>query len=373
MLGKIERELKASADNEGFGIKLNIDAARRLSEEQKAEVVNRGARAVTQIQVSALSRVLELLENDIFTDEQESYYVVIDDLDTQWAADAVKYKLIRALIETVRAFRKVRRVKVIVALRQDLLRRVISATKDQGFQAEKYDSLYLNLHWRKDQIIDVVERRLARLVRQRYTSKSIGLRELFPREIHGTRFDEFLCERTFLRPRDAIVLINECLKKASEKQQITVQMVSEAEGAFSDKRRHSLAEEWAGVFPAVDKYLEILSRRPPSFLVSELSHPVLERWFAEHLTKQDFSGDPLFEAGKRFFMGGKGSAFEVALVLLTALYEVGAVGLKPGKTSPLVWSYNSDFAPATGSIKPDSIVYTHPTFWRTLGVTLRTR
>jgi len=371
VLRNIEHELKASAEGGLLDVNLGIEAARKLSDEQRAEVVSRGARAVTQIQVSALSRVLELLENDIFTDEQQSYYVVIDDLDTQWAAEAVKYNLIRALIETVRAFRRVRQVKVIVALRQDLLRRVIAATKDQGFQAEKYESLYLTLHWTKEEIVEVVERRLAHLVRQRYTSKPVSMADLFPDDIHGTRFPDFLCDRTFLRPRDAIVLINECLKKAAEKQYVTVQMVSDAEGAFSDKRRHSLSEEWAGVFPAVDKYLEILSRRPPSFPVSELSHPVLERWFADYLTGQDFASDPVFLGGKRYFVDGKGSVLEVALVLLTALYEVGAFGLKPGRTSRLFWSYESDFIPAAGSIKPDSTVHTHPTFWRALGVTLR--
>lgn len=371
VLRNIERELKASAEADVVGVKFGIDAARKLNEEQRAEVVRRGARAVTQIQVSALSRVLELLESDIFTDEQQNYYVVIDDLDTQWAAEAAKYKLIRALIETVRAFRRVRQVKVIVALRQDLLRRVIAATKDQGFQAEKYESLYLSLHWTKEQILEIVERRLMHLVRQRYTSKPVTTADLFPSDIHGTPFVDFLCQRTFLRPRDAIVLINECLKKAAEKQYVTVQMVSDAEGAFSDKRRHSLSEEWAGVFPAVDKYLEILSRRPTSFPVSELSHSVLERWFEDYLTGEDFAIDPVFLAGKRYFIDGRGSALEMALVLLTALYEVGAVGLKPARTSPLFWSYESDFIPAAGSIKPDSTVHTHPTFWRTLGVTHR--
>jgi hypothetical protein len=371
VLKKIESELKASAEGDLLDFRLNAAAARKLSDDQKAEVVHRGARAVTQIQVSALSRVLELLENDIFTDAQEAFYIVIDDLDTQWAVEPLKYKLIRALIETVRAFRRVQHVKIVVALRQDLLRRVISATKDQGFQAEKYESLYLNVQWTVSQIADVVNSRLTHLVRQRYTSKAVLMGDLFPSEIHGTPFEAFLCERTFLRPRDAIVLVNECLKGAADRQHITVQLVSDAEEAFSAKRRISLSEEWAGVFPAVDRYLEILSRHPNSFPASELSARVLESWYSEHMTKQDFSSDPVYLAGRRYFVDGKGSSFEVALALLTALYEVGVVGLKPGKATRLSWSYDSDFTPAQGSIKPDSMVYIHPTFWRALGIRSR--
>lgn len=369
VLNNIERELQTSAKAGVLGFDLSADGARKLSQEQKAEVVNRGARAVAQIQVSALSRVLELLENDIFTDEQEGFYVVIDDLDTQWAAEPIKYKLIRALIETVRAFRRVHRVKIIVALRQDLLRRVLTATKDQGFQSEKYESFYLNLHWSKKQIVEIVDRRLAHLVKQRYTSKPLSIAELFPKEVHGKPFEEFLCERTFLRPRDAIVLVNECLKGAAEKQCITVQLVMDAEASFSDKRRQSLAEEWGSVFPAVDRYLEVLSRRPTSFPVSELSATILEKWYLDNMA--DMSGDPVLLAGKRFVEEGKGSAFEFALVLITALYEVGAIGLKPDGSARAFWSYDSDFIPAHGSLKPDSRVYIHPTFWRTLGARIQ--
>src|SRR5262249_31480072 len=148
--------------------------------------------------------------------------------------------------------------------------------------------------------------------------------------------------------RDVIVLVNECLKVAADKQCVTTQMVSDAEAAFSAKRRISLHEEWSAVYPAVDRYLEILARRPNSFPASELSEKVIDQWFSDNLTTQDFTDDPVFRAAKRYFVEGKGSSFEVALVLLSALYDIGAVGLKPDKTSHVAWSYNSDFHSRTG-------------------------
>ena len=162
--------------------------------------------------------------------------------------------------------------------------------------------------------------------------------------------------------------MNECLKLAAEKQCVTTQMVSDAESTFSDKRRISLNEEWSAVYPAVDKYLEVLTRRPNSFPASELSEKVLQQWFNDNLTTQDYSDDPVYLAGRRYFIDGKGSSFEVALVLLSALYDIGAVGLKPDKTSQISWSYRSDFAPAQGSIRPDSTLYIHAAFWRVLGI-----
>ena len=59
--------------------------------------------------------------------------------DIYIADDGLKYKLIRALIETIKSFRQVRSVKIVVSLRLDLLQRVISETRDSGFQSEKYE------------------------------------------------------------------------------------------------------------------------------------------------------------------------------------------------------------------------------------------
>lgn len=365
---KIEETLVASMATPLLGIEMKADAASKLSAEARQEVISRGARAVSQIQVSALSTVLDLLENTVFTDRQESYYVTIDDLDLQWAVEPLKSKLIRALIETVRAFRKVHQVKIIVALRVDLLERVIATTRDAGFQSEKYESLYVKLRWTKVQIVELVNRRLECLVKQRYTSKAVTLQDLFPQQMYGEPFSDYLCDRTFLRPRDAIAFVNECLRLAADKHLVTSKMVSEAEGAYSEKRRTSLREEWTGVYPSVAEYLEILARKPNSFPASELSESVLESWAETFLFRHDYPTDPVQIATRRFFIDGKGSPFEVVLVLLKALYVVGAVGLKLDAGTPVVWSYEAEHTPADGAIRPSCVVHVHPTFWRALGI-----
>lgn len=369
VLEKIEEELRASVGGSALGLKLEAGGAQRLTAEERQEVITRGARAVTQIQVSALSNVLTLLEEEVFTDRQEAYFVVIDDLDTGWVEDDLKYKLIRALIETVRAFKKVRQVKVVVALRLDLLQRVIAATRDSGFQSEKYESMYLTLRWTPAQLEDVVNRRLAHLVKQRYTSKPVSVCDLFPKKVQETVFMKFLCARTFLRPRDAILFVNECLKRAAERNTVTAQMVSDAEAAYSEKRKISLQEEWSSVFPYVDKYLEVLARRPNTFPVSELSRPVMEDWVGQSLLHDDDSVcDPVAIAARKCFLDGKGSLLDFVLVLLDALYTVGAIGIKPDSFSQVYWSYQSEHVPASGSIRPDTTIHIHPMFWRVLGV-----
>ena len=365
---KIENDLRASVCGTAAGAKLEAGGAERLSAEEKREVVQRGSRAVTQVQLAALSSVLRLLEEEVFNDAQEGYFVVIDDLDTRWVDDALKFKLIRALIESVRSFRQVRRVKVVVALRLDLLQRVIASTRDSGFQSEKYEPLYLRVRWTDSQLIELVSKRVTRLVRQRYTSRAVTLSEVFPSSIQRSQFSDFLCDRTSLRPRDAILFLNECLARAFDRQQVTSQMVLDAEAAYSEKRVDSLQEEWSGVYPNVSNYLKILSRRPHTFPVSELSRAALEEWVASTLLADADSVDPVVKAAKHHFLDGKGSTLEFVLVLLDALYIVGVVGIKPDGTTPCFWSHYSDHRPAGGSIKPSSTVQVHPTFWRALGV-----
>lgn len=365
---KIETDLKASIAGSIAQTKFDAGAAEKLTEEERHDVVTRGARAVNQVQIASLSKVLKILADDVFNDSQESCYVVIDDLDTHWVDDTLKYKLVRALIETCRTFKQVRRVKIIVALRLDLLQRVIDATRDSGFQAEKYESMYLNLRWTNAQLVEMINRRLTHLIRQRYTSRTLSIEEIFPQKIHQSKFKEFLCDRTFLRPRDAILLVNECLIRATDRNQITAQMVIDAESSYSEKRLISLSEEWAGTYPDLSKYIKILARRPPTFPVSELHRGYLENWAMNELLLDNSASDPIAISAQAIFLDGKGSPLNLALKVVDALYVVGAVGVKPDPQSQVYWSYYSDHRPAVGALKPSSTISIHPTFWRALGV-----
>ena len=307
---KIEGALKASLEGSVLGTKIDAGASKNLSTEEKADVTRRGNKAVSELQLAALSHVLKLLEEEIFTDAQESHYIVIDDLDTQWVQDPLKYKLIRALIECVRSFRQVKRVKIIVAIRLDLLKRVIRATKDAGFQSEKYESLYLRLRWDSSQLHELLNKRIARLLSEAYTTKSIPLENLFPKTILQSKFIDYIAERTFLRPRDAILFVNECLVRAAGKQIVNQQIIFDAEAAFSQKRSDSLQEEWSGVYDHIDDYLKLLARKSSTFPVSEFSQGALEDWMMSNLLGDQPSHDPVVIAARRFLVENKGTFFD---------------------------------------------------------------
>lgn len=364
---KMEEDLKASLGANLGATRLEAGAAQKLTAEQKQEVISRGARVVNQVQIKALADVLRLLGDEIFNDPQECYFVTIDDLDTKWVDDGLKYKLVRALIETIKSFRQVRSVKVVVSLRLDLLQRVISETRDSGFQSEKIESLRLNLRWTNSQLQQMLNSRIQHLVKQRYTSRSIQMTDLFPSHIGRQSFSDYLTDKTFLRPRDAILFVNECIGRAGDRGHITAQIVQDAEGSYSQKRIDSLQEEWGAVYPMVAKYLRVFARRPVSIKLSDLSEESIREWVQDELLSNPDQHDPVSHAATLCYLDGKLSHFKFLLVLVNALYTVGAVGIKPDSASPEYWSYFSDHVPSDGAIKPTSALKLHPVFWRAVG------
>jgi len=109
---KLEANLKSSIDSNIPGVKLSSQAAALLSEEQKSEVIHYGKKVVNEVQIEKLAKIVNLLAEDIFTDPQKKVYILIDRLDENWVEDGLRYKLIRALIETIRKFRNIEPVKI---------------------------------------------------------------------------------------------------------------------------------------------------------------------------------------------------------------------------------------------------------------------
>ncbi len=240
---KIETELKGSIEAKLAPVELGSSGVARLSEETKKEVVQRGQAVINEIQMRELTDVLEFLNEDIFHDSKQRFYVCIDKLDENWIDDKFRYLLIRSLIETIRDFLKVRNIKIIAVLRTDLIDRVIRFTRDSGFQEEKYRSLQLTLKWSRNQLRELLDRRVNYLVKQRYTNKPVGLEDVLPRSIDGIEAIQYMVDRTLMRPRELIEFFNECIEHAEGSPIITKQALLDAEEQYSKKRLRSLQDE----------------------------------------------------------------------------------------------------------------------------------
>jgi len=142
---KLERDTKASIGGDYSGIALNAEYAKKLTEEQVHDVKKRATEVVSSLQIQKLNEILSLLAEYSFDDPQKKYVIIIDQLDENWAENETRYKFIRALIEEIKVFRKIKNIKIIVALRLDLLRSVFNLTRSSGFQEEKYESYILDI------------------------------------------------------------------------------------------------------------------------------------------------------------------------------------------------------------------------------------
>ncbi|MDA6077464.1 hypothetical protein O0544_17400 [Edwardsiella anguillarum] len=105
---KLERDTKASIGAEYSSIALNAEYAKKLTEEQILDVKKRATEVVSSLQIQKLNEILSLLAEYSFDDPQKKYVIIIDQLDENWAENETRYKFIRALIEEIKVFRKIK-------------------------------------------------------------------------------------------------------------------------------------------------------------------------------------------------------------------------------------------------------------------------
>jgi hypothetical protein len=363
---KLAGELSAESGLKVAEFALGAKAAASMSAEQKLEVLHRGQRVVNAVQVRELSDVIRFLNEDVFVDSQKPYFITIDKLDENWVEDKLRFRLIRALIEAVRAFQKVQNVKVIVALRHDLLRKVFEETADAGFQEEKYEASFLRLRWTRSQIEELVDRRVAVLVREQYTSRPIKLRDLFPERVNGrTFFIDYFIQRIALRPRDAILFVNECISRSESQGQVKAATIFEAERDYSRLRRKSLIYEWQGLYPSLENSLKLIERMPAEFRLSAVSGDNADQVIEALASLDGEAGDPCIRAATRFINSETASKHGVIAEIFRALFDVGAVGLRLEGGSGPIWSQEST-APPASQLKPSTKALVHPMFWQAL-------
>ncbi len=363
---KLEEKLSSSFGTTLSGVQLNAASARNLSDEVKGEVIHKAQTIVNENQVRALSGILNFLADDVFVDPQKRFYLVIDRLDDAWVDDRIRYKLIRALIETVKAFQRVRNVKIIIAIREDLLRKVFDETKDAGFQEEKYASLLLRLRWKRQQLSELLDLRIDKLVREQYTQRRVKFDEVFKGAIRNQSAIDYVTERTLLRPRDVISFVNFCIELSEGKEFVPPSTVQDAEKNYSLGRLRSLHDEWAGIFPNLEVYCEILRGHQNHFRISEVDEAAIVELMGDQWA--DLSPEDPVGKLTNDYLAGRRTLENVVTKVMRLLYDVSAIGLKHDASAKPSWSYIEDRGVSDSQFKGSAVVYVHPMLWRALDI-----
>ncbi|HHN9985990.1 TPA: DNA repair protein [Escherichia coli] len=343
---KLEQDTKASIGGELKGVALNAEYAKKLTEEQILDVKKRAMEVVSGLQIKKLNEILALLADYSFDDPQKKYFIIIDQLDENWAENETRYKFIRALIEEIKVFRKIKNIKIIVALRLDLLRSVFNLTRGSGFQEEKYESYILDIKWTPEQLTELVQKRVSEVYRRQYTRENVKIQDIFPKPKGGpTGLTplEYIIERTLLRPRDVLQYVNECFSIALDRERISWGTIQKAESAYSQKRLRSLKEEWGDIYPSFEETVEILRNLPDRFSRNEILRNNIDAVITE-LSVQG-THDPCAVSANKM-LNGENREADVINEILLCVYNLGIVGFKVSSLTPYKWSFR-DSTPAT--------------------------
>ncbi len=311
--------------------------------------------------------MLHLLGDLLAANEQQRFYITIDRLDEGWIEDTLRFRLIRALIQTSLDFCTVKNAKIIVAIRDDLLDRVYRYTRDTGFQEEKYRTNSLSLTWSRDQLIDILDRRITLLVRDQYVGRIVTHKDILPQSRRKRQQAiDWMLDRTLMRPRDIISFFNACIQHADGKPVITRTALTQAEGTYSRERYRALADEWYGLYPNLPYLAQVLRNRD-HLTLSQLSADDIQNNIIDlYVSKGAKSGvdSELVQA----VWDNEMSIEEFVKELILIFYRVGLVGLKTEAYSAVSWSFHSGVSISRAELHGDVSIFVHKAFWRVLGI-----
>lgn len=333
---KFASDIKSKLQAKSLPVELSLEGAKSLSLETKSEIKSLANSAVNQIQIQKLNEILDTLEEEAFNDNQKAYHILIDRLDENWAETETRCRFIRALIEEIKSFRKLKQVKIIAAIRQDLLEIVLDKTRDAGFQQEKYEAYFLYIKWNKEDLKKLLERRVSKVYEHQYTKHNVTFEDIFPKPKQGQAAIDFLIERTLLRPRDIIQFVNECFLQSESMPYITWRKMTAAEHIYSTKRLKSLLEEWAEYYPSLKYSIELLIEMPSTFTRSQIDSQKLIDLSAELYNLDD---DSCVRVAKNLYDKPTNSQSDFVSQLIMCFYAIGLIGIKTSATSTFLWSY----------------------------------
>jgi hypothetical protein len=361
LTSKLTRDVEANLKSKFPELSVTAKGARSLTEEQRTEVKSLATKVVDGIQIKRLNEVLEVLAEYAFCDPQKKYFLLLDQLDEDWAETETRCRFIRALIEETRAMRRVPQIKIISALRQDLLETVFEKTRGSGFQEEKYESSLLQLQWSRVDLHKLIELRVKEVFRRQYPGASVGFADVFPKPKKGgeeTPLD-YVVDRTLRRPRDILQFFNLCLLTAADRPRVSWRAIQSAEAIYSGKRLGSLKDEWADIYPALGDTLEVLRGITSPFTRSAISGDRLNN--VSMALHEGSIKDPCVAKVRGLYSTESPPVRESDVVsqLLKCLYHVGAIGIKISSRETLMWSTVDQPRVTNSEVKRASNILVH--------------
>ncbi len=251
---KVTKELEQQV-SAGFGNPF-VDLKAKISDTEKHEIQIKASQYINKKQISQLKNIITLLKEYYSANKQKRIIVAIDNLDDKWIEDDSKYRLIDALLNAIKEFADIKNLKILIAMRADLLAKTCEVTKRQN---EKDKSFTLRLDWSQHMLEEVLDKRISHLFAYKYKKQSkIRFKDVFNCKIGEIAATKYIIDRSMMRPRDIISFVNMCIAEADGKTKITADNILAAEKKYQVERLQALGHEWNNIYGDVEVYLSIL-------------------------------------------------------------------------------------------------------------------
>ncbi|MEV5553824.1 hypothetical protein AB0L44_09195 [Nonomuraea wenchangensis] len=371
---KLEEQVKGEGSLE-FGkpigkAVIGKGGTRTSATEEHIELVQRYQRIVNETQVPRLNKMIDVIEDDILDTDQNYMYIVIDDLDQDWVDETAANNLIRCLFRAIHDLKRVRNLKILVALRTNIFEHLDFGSKTGG-QEEKFRALTLHMQWTKAELQELLDERVRVAAEEYGVPRVSSIKDLLPspNQTRGNALD-YILGRTLMRPRDAIVFLNECIQRAAGKSKLTWEAIQSAEAPYSRNRLLALRDEWKPTYPAIERVYRVFTRCPlrmrPATFTRYLDEIIL---LAE---EPDFAGVSWMEQLSQDFWksASQDNWYETYAPLARLLFDIGFIGctttgFKRGK----IYSYDDpEFFASTLNISRVQSFFVHPCFHAALDI-----
>jgi hypothetical protein len=340
---RIDAEASARFGLPHAGVSAGSDSGTIITTESRAEQADRFQRIVNQTQLARLNKMLNVLDEDILDTPHQSLYVIVDDLDREWVDERVANDLIRCLFKTVLDLKRVRHLKVLVALRTNIFHELDFGAR--GGQEEKFRSLVLQMRWTKRDLEELIDERV-RYVSKQNSGELKAVDDLLPHtnNTRGCAFD-YILDRTLMRPRDTISFINECLSLHSGQDRLTWNDITRSEKSYSENRLLALRDEWKPTYPDIHKVLGLFRDAEVPFSKHELGLYLDDAMLL--LSDPSFLGVRWMTTLSESMWSSTSDSSWTDLYhpLMKMLFEIGFIGIVQHSDGPTIFSYNNpDFA-----------------------------
>ncbi|ANP36509.1 DNA repair ATPase [Phaeobacter gallaeciensis] len=363
---RLEKDINAE-----FGVEIQKASARAgysrgLSEEKKTQFQQRAKKFVNPSLLAELSKVINGL-SQYLSERPDKYYILIDGLDEHWIEPEIKNTIIHCLFEACKGLRKIRNLKVVVSIRNDVYEKMNMEYPPSQGQLEKNEDYIVRIKWTREQLWELVEKRIGHLYRWKYTKDNVHFVDLFKTSYDNKKRSwVYIVERSLMRPRDVIKYVNFCFSTAEGKSEISKTDFRNAEKVYSDDRLEALISEWSPVFPGISIILNLLSNRATYFQISDFCHTKfveeLALIFAENEAAQRDEMWGIIEDAVK--ADGSFDPLEFCREIFHRLHLVGAVGLKLSSSSAWHWVHLTHKPIPKNSITTDTKATIHPMLWR---------